>query len=124
MGKCNQLFKNRITQCLTDAKLQYGWLLHIPEREEILLNYEHMDRGTLAHATGNPRNKKVRSIISLNPMYASDYSAEYSEFVIPHEVAHIICFRNELDDAHGDAWKEVCVSMGGIDTETLDIIRE
>lgn len=32
---------------------------------------------------------------------------------VPHELAHIICFANGTDRAHGPAWRATCVALGG-----------
>jgi predicted SprT family Zn-dependent metalloprotease len=119
----DKLFNKRVSQCLAEATSHYGMMFDIPPKEEILLNFEYMHSDMLAHATGNKGNRQVQSIISLNAHYAPDNKDAYNEYVIPHEVSHIICFHNDADDAHGEVWKELCVTMGGIDTETLDIVK-
>jgi predicted SprT family Zn-dependent metalloprotease len=32
---------------------------------------------------------------------------------LPHEIAHIVCFRKGWDKGHGARWKEVCIELGG-----------
>ena len=40
--------------------------------------------------------------------------------VIPHEIAHLVCFlRPELGKGHDAGWKGVCLSLGGVGTRTI-----
>jgi SprT protein len=41
--------------------------------------------------------------------------------VIPHEVAHLVCYRRpELGKNHCDGWKSICIALGGIGTRTIE----
>ena len=33
--------------------------------------------------------------------------------IVPHEISHIICMGNSLDNGHGPVWKEMCRALGG-----------
>lgn len=32
---------------------------------------------------------------------------------VPHEVSHILCMANSLDDGHGSVWRDMCKALGG-----------
>lgn len=122
MTQCIQRFHKRVGECLAYASREYGSIFDIPRQAEILCNFEYMNDPLLAHASHIPSAKHAKVIISLNAKYAEDYWAGYEEFVVPHELAHIICFKNDVHEEHGDIWGELCMSMGGINSETLDIV--
>lgn len=39
--------------------------------------------------------------------------AQMMKQIVPHEVAHLICFANGWDLGHGDVWRKVCQDLGG-----------
>ena len=114
---------NRTAECLELVEKTYGGILSAPHPSEILLNLEHMNSNIFAHATYGRSYKTVRHIISLNANYIGDHSAKYISDIIPHEVAHIVCFNNniQLDDPHGELWMQLCVLMGGDGNEFIDL---
>ena len=95
------------------AEHNYGNIMDIPASSDILLNFEYMNCDFFAHATVNPKYKN-KNIISLNPILFADHKLIYHDEVIPHELAHIICFNNGIyNNHHGNMWQDVCQSMGG-----------
>lgn len=52
--------------------------------------------------------------IKLNPEACDKYFKEMMEEVIPHEVAHLVCFQKPfLGKGHNKRWKRVCKQLGG-----------
>jgi hypothetical protein len=108
-----KILRDRVDYCLQEIDGIYGNILDIPNINEILLNVEYMSKNWRAFARTDPRNKHIKHSISLNPLYLEDYLPIYVDEIIPHELSHIVCFTNELDDGHGDMWKDICIDMGG-----------
>lgn len=120
--KCNKKFHKRVEDCLSVASKNYGSIIDIPQKGDILFNFEYMDYPILAHATMDTRAKHAKFIISLSAEYAKDYWEEFEELTIPHELAHVICFNNGVNDDHGDMWGELCTTMGGTSDSHVNII--
>lgn len=115
-------FKVRVSACLDIIESDFGSFMHIPKSNDILLNMEFMNPITLAHATYDHRTTNIPNIISFNVKYANDYKGVFTDEIIPHELAHIICFNNDvMGDNHGDAWKQICTAMGGSGNEFIGI---
>lgn len=111
------------TKGLSLVKKRYGNILVVPSVKEILFNIEYMDKNTLAHATGYDRSAKyIKHVISFNKNYVNDNIELYRKEIMPHELAHIICYINDVrNDAHGDMWKELCTVMGGSGEEKVSL---
>jgi hypothetical protein len=115
-------FTDKAAECLDLVGKTYGGILSTPHPSEILLNLEHMNSNIIAHATFDGRHRTVKHIISLNANYINDHVNKYISSVIPHEVAHTVCFDNNIvDDPHGDLWMELCVLMGGDGNEFIEL---
>jgi len=96
-------FNDRTAECLKLVGETYGGILSTPHPSAILLNLEHMNSNVIAHATYGSKYKTIKHIISLNTQYTTGHSAKYISDVIPHEVAHAVCFDNNIvDDPHGE----------------------
>lgn len=106
------------------VRVDYGNIFDIPSKANILLNYEHMPFNILAHASTMVAPKEPVNVISLNAERTNDEWRLYEELVIPHELAHIICFANNINDGHGDTWGELCLSMGGVDSKFIAAQKE
>jgi hypothetical protein len=113
----NKAFNLRINECLQSVAHSYGNILDIPRKADIIFNYEFIKKDWLAAASVDPNAKVTQSIISFNPLYVEEYFDEFIEDIIPHELSHIICFLNRLDDGHGKNWKTLCREMGGTGEE-------
>jgi hypothetical protein len=119
MHKSAELFNKRVGTCLDMVRVDYGNIFDIPSKASILLNYEHMPDNILAHASTMVAPKEPLNVISLNAKRTDKEWQVYEEIVIPHELAHIVCYTNGIDDGHGATWGELCLSMGGIDSRFI-----
>lgn len=109
----NKLFDRRIASCLKTVAASYGNILDIPVKKSILFNYEYINKNWFAVAHMDPNAKLIKNIVSFNPLHIEDNIDEFVDNIIPHELSHIICFNNGLDDDHGENWETLCVEMGG-----------
>ena len=115
-------FNSRIAECLSAVKWDYGSIFDVPNANDILLNYEHMNSARMAYATHDVNSPEVSNIISLNVDYIGEYRTLFEYEVIPHELAHVICFNNLAGESnHGDAWSQLCVSMGGTGSKFISM---
>lgn len=67
---------------------------------------------------GGPRSYHLR----FNPEAIVNYNDDMTTDVIPHEVAHLVCFDRNTDDGHGYNWKATCRRLGGDDSRTHDMM--
>ena len=115
--KFKNIIKHRVDECLSLVHDSYGNLFDIPSKSDIIFNYEYINKNWLACASVDLNAKVVQNIISFNPLYVEDYFEDYINDIIPHELSHIICFLNNLDNGHGKNWKTLCLEMGGTGEE-------
>lgn len=110
----------RLIGCLDEAKSHFGNILEIPKRSEIVFNTEQLVKTRCAVAEHNMNNRYVQYFITMNRKYLVDNMEVYLNEIIPHEVAHIICFHNNrIELGHGDLWRELCITMGGTGEERV-----
>lgn len=104
----------KVEECLDIVRENYPNTLNIPVKNDILVNAEFMNSGILAFTTHYPWAKHIRFVIALNRKLHEHHSDIYLREIIPHEMAHVICFNNNVStNAHCDTWKELCKLMGG-----------
>lgn len=120
-SKSVKSFHKRVSSGLIDLQDAYGNFFDVPKKSDILMNMEYMDACVLGRAHYNGGFKNVKYIISLNEKYTSAHPELYEEEVIPHELAHIVCFYNGINDDHGDLWKEMCHTIGGSGEERIKL---
>ncbi|MNK84723.1 hypothetical protein D3C87_1045810 [compost metagenome] len=59
--------------------------------------------------------------LRFNPEAIVNYNDDMTNDVIPHEVAHLVCFDRGTDDGHGYNWKATCRRLGGDDSRCHDM---
>lgn len=112
----------RLIGCLAEAKLNFGNILEIPERSEIVFNTEQLNEIKCAVAEHNVNNRYAQYFITMNRKYLANNLEIYLNEIIPHETAHIICFHNDrIESGHGDLWRELCITMGGTGEESIKL---
>lgn len=114
-------FHDKLKKCLNIVKDLYGNILNIPEKREIILNLEYMSHPTMGHASYNNKARVTKHIISLNRKYVERHHGIYENEIIPHEVAHIICFINGVEEDHDFIWSELTKCMGGSGEKKIDM---
>lgn len=62
-----------------------------------------------------------RSVIQLSEEAATNYFDTMINEIVPHEVAHLVCFFKGWDLKHGFRWKQVCIELGGTGARTVTI---
>jgi predicted SprT family Zn-dependent metalloprotease len=85
-----------------------------------------MNYNILGFTTFEPNAKHIKYIISLNKNYINSNKYFYISEIIPHEMAHIICFENKLINVslHNNDWKNLCIIMGGSGQKILNFNGE
>lgn len=71
---------------------------------------------------GQARRNGSQYELRFNPEAIIEYNEDMTKDVIPHEVAHLVCFaRRDLGKDHDAGWKRVCRQLGGDDSRTHDM---
>ena len=115
----DRIYHDKIKGCLNIVKNNYGNILDIPDKCNILFNIEHineyMKRDYVALTTYNTQHKHIKHIISFNRKYFKPKNEfDILNIIIPHELAHVICFHNNIiEPEHGHTWRGLCLMMGG-----------
>jgi len=74
--------------------------------------------GGMASARGNPRSYHMR----FNYDMLMRETGEIVNVVVPHEIAHIVCYMNpKLGHHHDSGWARVCRTLGGTGDRTHDM---
>lgn len=90
--------------------------------EEVTISYNLRGK-TAGYASWDNRSGKVKYSLRFNAEAILKYNDNMTNDVIPHEVAHLVCFDrpwNGKDHDHG--WKRVCRTLGGDDSRTHDMV--
>lgn len=116
------LYKKRIRKCLDLANEKYGANFEIPHYRKIFMNYEYLPHDTIAMGEYNEDFNHHSLMITFNARHHDSINPEVIiNDGIPHELAHLICFKNKIREwAHGETWENLCKAMGGTGDYYID----
>lgn len=103
-------FYDRLHEVLNQAKDLYGF----PAQDARVQFYEKGKAAGKASKTGCGMY-----VIKVNLEALEKHFDGYLADVIPHEVAHLVCyFDRSLGRRHDAGWKRVCIALGGTGSRT------
>jgi len=112
-GKAIQAVK----ECLVKAQNLYG--LSDSWREGVDIEFRNMGR---TGGTASIHRWQVKLSFNEQLLSTDEYMKELLDVIIPHEVAHIVCYEKPtLGRNHNRGWQRVCIALGGTGDRTHDM---
>ncbi len=104
------LMKQKVDECLQKARTKYGvTLANVDIRFDIR---GHRIAGQAGHRYG-------MFFLRFHPVACEQHLQEMLDEVVPHEVAHLVCYEKPLlGRKHNWGWKNVCIGLGGTGSRT------
>lgn len=113
------LIKDTVSQCISKAYALYG-----TNFDQVELSFK--SKG-LSGATAWTSNGRYGIQFNSQMLESKEGIDILVNKVIPHEVAHLVCFKNpRLGKDHNAGWKRICISLGGTGnrTESMNLKRK
>jgi predicted SprT family Zn-dependent metalloprotease len=107
------VIQKAVNDCLANARRIFG---EAATESVSRIACEYFARGrNVAVATWGecPKTNKPVGVIQFSLQHVTRKLVVMVKQIIPHEVAHVICMVNGLDDGHGKVWRQVCMMLGG-----------
>jgi predicted SprT family Zn-dependent metalloprotease len=104
------LMKQKVDECIQKARTKYGvTLADVDVRFDIR---GHRIAGQAGHRYGT-------FFLRFHPVACEQHLQEMLDEVVPHEVAHLVCYEKPLlGRKHNWGWKNVCIGLGGTGSRT------
>lgn len=110
-----QTFERHVHDCLIKACDMYDLPSLYPANVTVVYKPKGLAIGTASMRQG-------RCILTFSLEAIEKYAVDMVNDTIPHEVAHLVCFkRPDLGKNHDAGWKRVCRSLGGDDSRTHNL---
>jgi SprT protein len=107
--------KERIARILARAETLYG-----VDFSNVTIKIENMGKSSAGQAIMENGELTIR----LNQQAVDNYPVRMANEVIPHEIAHLVCFKQpQHGKGHDAGWKSVCLSLGGNGQRTVQHLK-
>lgn len=115
----SQVFVEEVRKSMTQAETLFGVNLN-----SVVVNVNIKGYRTAGQAGWSRKGGIERFYLRFHPLAVSKYYEEMVNIVIPHEVAHMVCYKDpSRGQNHNLGWKRVCRMLGGngVRTHNMDL---